>query len=127
MAEGFWQEDAPRAAGDLLLVMNSKKRYPLPRKSVLKKKNDIVRVLREGKRYSFKICTIFICSSGTTGVAFLIRKKTGNAVNRNRMKRLFREAYRLQRSRFMGKEVVFYIKQYLHDFHFIMELIESVN
>jgi ribonuclease P protein component len=127
MAEGFWRAEDPRVAGDLLLVMNSKKRYPLPGKSILKKKNDIDRVFREGKRFTFDICTVYVSSSGTTGVAFLVRKKMGNAVRRNRMKRLFREAYRLHRSQFLEKEVIFYIKQYYDDFHTVMEIVGSVS
>jgi ribonuclease P protein component len=107
--------------------MSSKKQYPLPGNSILRKRNDIERVFREGKRFSFHICNVYVSSSGTTGVAFLVQKKTGNAVKRNRMKRLFREAYRLKRSHFLEKEVIFYIKHYHDDFHTVMEIVESVG
>lgn len=43
------------------------------------------------------------------------------------MKRLVREAYRLNRQNFAGKEIIFYIRQYLDDFQGIVEQINSVN
>jgi len=56
-----------------------------------------------------------------------VNKKIGKAHQRNRMKRLIREAYRLNRQKFADKEVIFYIRQYLDNFQGIVEQINSVN
>ncbi len=107
--------------------MSSKKKFTLPRELILKKKNEIDLVLRTGKRITGKIFTVFVLSSEKTRVAFLISKKVGTAVQRNRMKRLFREAYRLNRELFEGKEIVFSIKIFFDDFHTLADQIKSLK
>jgi len=107
--------------------MSSKKQFTLPRELILKKKNEIDLVLRMGRRITGKIFTVFILSSGRTRVAFLISKKVGKAVQRNRMKRLFREAYRLNRALFEGKEIIFSIKIFFDDFHTLVDQIKSIK
>ena len=107
--------------------MNSKRRFTLPKDLILKKKIEIETVLHSGKRIPGKIFNTFIYSSGRTRVAFLVSKKIGNAVQRNRMKRLLREAYRLNRVLFEGEEVIFSIKIFADDFHAIVNQIKSLK
>ena len=101
--------------------MNSKQRNTLPKEIILKKSTDIGKVLKLGKRIPSRFLNLFIYDSGKTGVAFLVSRRIGNAVKRNKMKRLFPEVYRLNSNRFEGYETVFSIKQYADDFQRVMK------
>ena len=117
----------PRAAEDCPSVMSSKDRNSLPRQIILKKSSDLENVLKHGKRIPSDLFNLFVYNSGKTGVAFLVSRKIGNAVKRNRMKRLFREAYRLNRPLFEDREVIFSVKKYADDFHRIMKDVKSIK
>jgi ribonuclease P protein component len=127
MGEGCWHVAGQKAVGDCPLAMNSNRRYTLPKALILKKKVEIEKVLHFGKRIPGHIFNTFIYASGRTRVAFLVTKKIGNAVQRNRMKRLLREAYRLNRLLFEEEEVVFSIKSFKDDFHAIVDQIKSLK
>ena len=79
------------------------KRFGLSKNERIKKKNEISRVFDSGKRIysnSRKLKAIFCfgeVDSGTIKLLTAVHKKTGNAVWRNRMKRLLRAAYRLNK------------------------------
>jgi len=92
--------------------MNSKIRFKLPKQRILKKRIEINRVFSEGVRVRTKIFDIIFRPDDTRKVAFIITRRVGNAVKRNRMKRLLREAYRLNQEHFKGKHTVFYIKRF---------------
>ncbi len=107
--------------------MNSKKDYSLPRRIILKRRKEISRVLQNGRKIVGDIFNTFILENEDTGVAFLVSRRIGNAVRRNRMKRLLREAYRHNKDRFSGKKVVFYIKRFQDDYHQIIDFIKKID
>ena len=79
------------------------KRFGLSKHERIKRKNEFSRVYESGKiiySNSRKLKAIFYLGkseSKSIKVAFGISKKAGNAVWRNRLRRLLREAYRLNK------------------------------
>lgn len=106
--------------------MNSKKQYGLPRTNILKKKKDIQKVLEHGNRIPGRVFNTFVHKTGKTKVAFLTNKRIGKAVRRVRMKRLMREAFRLNKKKFEGMEVVFNIKTFRNDFHYLKKQVDNL-
>jgi len=66
----------------------------------LKKKKDFQAVYSRGKSYANRFLVLYVFrSNGFQGkVGFAAGKKLGNAVKRNRIKRLLRESYRMHQS-----------------------------
>lgn len=79
------------------------KRFGLSKHERIKRKNEFSRVYKSGKiiySNSRKLKAIFYLGkseSKSVKVAFGISKKAGNAVWRNRLRRLLREVYRLNK------------------------------
>lgn len=68
----------------------------------LRGSNDFQRVYRTGKRYEGHLLTVFVLPNSLTQHRLGItasRKALGKAVDRNRAKRLLREAFRLTKPR----------------------------
>jgi ribonuclease P protein component len=73
--------------------------YRFRRKERLKRGEDIRRVFNRGKTAVCSGVKLFFLENGLSynRIAFTFRRKFGNAVERNRSRRLSREAYRLSR------------------------------
>ncbi len=80
-------------------------RYRLPKACLLRKNREFDRVYRHGRRLHGKgfslIYTHGVADWNRLGIS--VQKKTGRAVDRNRIKRIIREAFRLHREAFPAK------------------------
>ena len=75
----------------------------LPKQGILRKNKNFQVVYKTGRSYANKMLVMYVLPSGSPGVrvGFAAGKRLGNAVVRNRVKRLLREAYRLNRAKLM--------------------------
>jgi ribonuclease P protein component len=77
------------------------KSFSLPKKERLLNRKEFVNLNRLGKRYRTKHFTVILRENGLdiSRIGITVRKKIGNAVKRNRVKRRIREIFRLNKSR----------------------------
>ncbi len=76
----------------------------------LKKNTDFGKVYRKGKSRANRHLVLYILNNGTdkNRLGISVSKKVGNSVVRHRIKRLIKEAYRLNESAFArGYDLVF--------------------
>lgn len=73
--------------------------FSFPKEEKLRKQEDFLRVLREGRPYSLSKNFVIYIRKGAEKrrIGISVNKKVGKAVVRNRIKRLIREVYRLHR------------------------------
>ncbi len=78
------------------------KRFGLPKVCLLRKNGEFNRVYRQGKRLHGQDFSLIFAANRMeyNRLGISVQKKTGNAVDRNRIKRIIREAFRLHRSSF---------------------------
>jgi ribonuclease P protein component len=76
------------------------KKYAFPRRFRLLKRPDFVTLMGKGRKMRTKHFTVICNESRETGprLGIVASKKVGNAVKRNRIKRLIREYFRLNRA-----------------------------
>lgn len=76
-------------------------RFFFPKKEHLKNGSDIKKAFARGRKSSCSGAKLFYTENGTEAnrIAFTFARKYGNAVERNRSRRLSREAYRLIKHR----------------------------
>ncbi|MDR1363244.1 MAG: ribonuclease P protein component [Spirochaetaceae bacterium] len=86
--------------GILAARESSGKHYPFPRQERLKRREDIQAVFKRGASASCFGARLFFLHREGLGrrIAFTFARKFGNAVERNRARRLGKEAYRHLRS-----------------------------
>ena len=75
--------------------------FRLPKANRLRKPREFQRVYKEGRRFEGRFMTVFVLPSETESqrLGITASKKTiGNAVQRNRAKRLLRESFRLSKA-----------------------------
>lgn len=75
-------------------------RKKLPRAAQLRASSEIRRILRRGRRHSagpYVVHGLPAEGSGGSRLAVVVPRRAGNQVARNRIKRLVREAFRLER------------------------------
>ena len=86
----------------------------------IKSKQDFGRVFSGGKRANHRLVRMTVLrlnEGGPARVAFVAPKRLGNAVFRNRCKRVLREAARISGFPKDGYDVIFLATQSTHDAH----------
>jgi len=92
--------------------------FSFPKSKRLLNRRDFVNLNRSGERYRTKHFTIIAKQNGLkiTRLGITVNKKTGNAVRRNKVKRLVREYFRLHQNQFpQGYDIVFIAKTGIAD------------
>lgn len=83
----------------------------LPKSERLRTKRDFVTIFRENNQIDGKNMLLLVRGKSQSGrrVAFIVSKKIGNAVKRNRIKRLLRESYRTHKYKINEKTDLIFI------------------
>ena len=70
----------------------------------LKKNSDFQKVYKQGKSYANRYLVMYMMENGTgrNRIGISVSKKVGNSIVRHRLKRLIKEAYRLQEELFQS-------------------------
>jgi len=79
----------------------------------IKKNSEFRKAYKSGKYKSGKYVTVYVLAnkSDDNRIGIVTAKKVGNAVQRNRMRRVIREIFRLSiDENFQGYDFVFYVK-----------------
>lgn len=89
----------------------------------IRKNKEFKKIYSRGKSYANKLLVLYIANNkeDKTKVGFSVSKKVGKAVVRNRVKRLIREAYRLNQDKIKkrGVSLVFIARNRAKDANFI--------
>ncbi len=81
----------------------------LCRKRIIKSRKEILDVLRKGKKERYPEFEVFYKNVNNTGkFAVLVGLRNGNSVKRNRIKRIYREIYRREKSSKKDKNYIIF-------------------
>jgi ribonuclease P protein component len=86
------------------------KRTTFPKSERLKGKQVFRTLFSRGKRLRHGNLTVIYLPAERPSAGFIASKHIGGAVKRNRIKRILREAYRMNRNLFARYTVVFYAR-----------------
>ncbi len=78
----------------------------LPKSEIIRKKSDFNEVFEKGRSWNGQILKCLYAKSNRRMVGFVVSRRFGNAVHRNRAKRMMREAWRRNRNEIGGFIVV---------------------
>jgi len=95
--------------------------FSFPKRERILKRKDFVNLNRLGKRHQTRHFTIILKQNrlGITRLGITASKKTGNSVQRNRVKRLVREFFRLHKTHFpLGYDVIIVARKGASDLNF---------
>ena len=84
------------------------KRLGLPKIERLRGEKEIKRLFSAGKRFARSKLTVIYLPAVEQKAGFVASRQVGGAVKRNRMRRILREAYRMNKEIFRGLEIIFY-------------------
>ena len=85
-------------------------RFGIDKKNIICNRSEIKDLFSNGKRLKFNDLVIIYKPDICSKVSFFASGKLKGAVKRNRVKRILREAYRMNKEIFMGFKVIFYAK-----------------
>ena len=71
------------------------KKFTIRKSDIARQSKDLQSVFRHGRRHRKNGIAIFCAESDQQKICFIVKKKVGNAIERNRLKRWMREIYRL--------------------------------
>ncbi|WP_448874168.1 ribonuclease P protein component [Desulfobulbus propionicus] len=80
-------------------------RYALPKAHLLRTNREFQRVYRAGRRFHGNGFAVIVLANSLpwNRLGISVHRRAGNAVRRNRIKRLIREVFRCNRERFPGQ------------------------
>lgn len=99
--------------GRLKIVVRpcNKKIFGLPKSDRIKGKKEIRALFSSGRRIHFRDFTLSYLPATKPKAGFIASREIRSAVKRNRIKRIMREAFRMNKEKFIGLAVLFYAKK----------------
>ena len=102
--------------------------YSFPKRFRLRKESEFKEVFRRGRKVNLGFAVFYVTSNdlGYPRFGVVVSKKVSKkAVVRNRLKRLFREYFRLHKDRFNSKDVVAVVKSVIPGLKYLEEKLSS--